>query len=38
MTDIRPTKTKQNIENAFINLLNEKELHAITVENICKKR
>ncbi|KAA8328339.1 TetR/AcrR family transcriptional regulator [Leuconostoc carnosum] len=37
MTDIRPTKTKQNIENAFINLLNEKELHAITVENICKK-
>lgn len=36
MSDIRIIKTKQNIEYAFINLLNEKEFKSITINNICQ--
>ncbi|WP_260144189.1 TetR/AcrR family transcriptional regulator [Leuconostoc citreum] len=37
MSDIRIFKTKQNIENAFVSLLNEKSCQSITVNDICKR-
>ena len=37
MTDIRIIKTKQNIENAFVSLLNETNFTSITVNEICKR-
>ena len=36
-TDIRVIRTKKSIENAFIDILNEKSFSKITIEEICKK-
>ncbi|MGQ4574070.1 TetR/AcrR family transcriptional regulator [Leuconostoc pseudomesenteroides] len=37
MSDIRIIKTRQNIEKAFVSLLNEKSFKLITINDICKR-